>query len=122
MTITHLKGSTIPDGADTKIVRPSDWNAEHVMRSRVSTTAINYTALATDEVIVVTANNVNITLPTAVGCTGQIYQINNSGTGTVTMLTTSSQTINGDASGVVKLARWEQLTVMSTNTNWIVIY
>jgi hypothetical protein len=29
LTIKHTKVSTIPDGADTGLVRPSDWNADH---------------------------------------------------------------------------------------------
>lgn len=29
LTIKHSKVSTIPDGADTSLVRPSDWNADH---------------------------------------------------------------------------------------------
>jgi len=91
------------------------------VRPYVAKTA-DYTLTRGDYVVDVTANSVNITLPTAVGCTGQIYQINNSGTGTLTILTTSSQTINGDASGVVQLAQWEQVTVISDGTNWKVIY
>ena len=31
VTITHTKVSTIPDGTDTTIVRPSDWNATHTL-------------------------------------------------------------------------------------------
>jgi hypothetical protein len=31
VTITHTKVSTIPDGPDTTIVRPSDWNATHTL-------------------------------------------------------------------------------------------
>src|SRR5262245_42538599 len=30
MAVTHQKVSTVPDGADTDVVRPSDWNADHV--------------------------------------------------------------------------------------------
>lgn len=29
LTIKHTKVSAIPDGADTSVVRPSDWNADH---------------------------------------------------------------------------------------------
>ena len=29
ITVTHSKVSTIPDGDDTSVVRPSDWNADH---------------------------------------------------------------------------------------------
>jgi hypothetical protein len=31
VTVTHTKVSTIPDGADTTVVRPSDWNATHTL-------------------------------------------------------------------------------------------
>lgn len=31
LTIKHTKVSTIPDGADTSLVRPSDWNADHAL-------------------------------------------------------------------------------------------
>ena len=29
ITVTHAKVSSVPDGADTSVVRPSDWNATH---------------------------------------------------------------------------------------------
>ena len=29
ITVKHTKVSTIPDGDDTSVVRPSDWNADH---------------------------------------------------------------------------------------------
>ena len=31
ITVTHSKISAIPDGADTSVVRPSDWNATHTL-------------------------------------------------------------------------------------------
>ena len=31
ITVKHSKVSTIPDGADDSVVRPSDWNADHVL-------------------------------------------------------------------------------------------
>ena len=31
ITVKHSKTSTIPDGADTDLVRPSDWNADHTL-------------------------------------------------------------------------------------------
>ena len=31
VTVTHTKVSTIPDGTDTTVVRPSDWNASHTL-------------------------------------------------------------------------------------------
>ena len=46
----------------------------------------------TDYTIEVTANTFTVTLPTAVGITGRIYVITNSGSGVTTVGTTSSQT------------------------------
>ena len=31
ITVKHAKTSTIPDGADTDLVLPSDWNADHTL-------------------------------------------------------------------------------------------
>ena len=31
ISVTHTKVSTIPDGADTDLIRPSDWNSEHTI-------------------------------------------------------------------------------------------
>jgi hypothetical protein len=31
VTVTHTKVSAIPDGTDTTVVRPSDWNASHTL-------------------------------------------------------------------------------------------
>ncbi len=52
----------------------------------------NYTAGASDQTVEFTANSDTLTLPTAVGITGRIYTIVNSGAGTITIATTSSQT------------------------------
>ena len=35
ITVKHSKVSTIPDDADTSLVRPSDWNAEHTLDGTV---------------------------------------------------------------------------------------
>lgn len=31
ITVKHSKTSTIPDGSDTDLIRPSDWNADHTL-------------------------------------------------------------------------------------------
>jgi hypothetical protein len=81
----------------------------------------DYTLLVTDSIVDVTANNVNITLPTAVGYSAKIFHIKNSGTGTVTILTTSGQTVDGAASGTVLLNQYDCITVFSNGANWIII-
>jgi hypothetical protein len=79
----------------------------------------NYTLTTTDYQVECTANSFTITLPTAVGVTGQIYSIKNSGTGTITVATTSSQTIDGNSTQ--PLIQWENLVVMSNGANWIIL-
>ena len=60
------------------------------------------------------------TLPTAASIAGRIYYIFNSGSGTVTVATTSSQTING--SSTVTITQYQGVGVMSNGTNWIKIF
>lgn len=73
-----------------------------------------------DEFVNCTANTFTVTLPTAVGFTKQ-YVIANSGTGVITLATTSSQTISGSASGVLTLVQWDTITLRSDGANWIII-
>lgn len=80
----------------------------------------NYTLTATNYLVNCTANTFTITLPTAVAITGQIFIIKNSGTGIITLATTSSQTIDGVASGIFTLVQWDSITVTSNGANWII--
>ena len=58
-----------------------------------------------------------ITLPTAVGFTGE-YIIKNTSNGLITVDTTSSQTIDGDLT--IQLIEDEVITLRSTNSNWLI--
>lgn len=73
---------------------------------------------ATDHTIDCTANSFTVTLPTAVNIAGREYEIKNSGTGTITLATTSSQTIDASASGAITLLQWDSITVFSDGANW----
>lgn len=81
----------------------------------------NYTLTASDYLVNCTSNTFDITLPTAVGITGRVYVINNSGSGTITLKTTSSQTVDGNASGTLTMAQNKNYTVMSDGANWIIL-
>ena len=76
---------------------------------------------ANDYLVNCTAGTFAITLPTAVGFTGLKFVIKNSGVGIITLITTSSQTIDGNASGVLTLSTNARYTVVSTGANWIII-
>ena len=80
----------------------------------------NYTLTNNDFLIDVTSGTNTQTLPTAASIAGRIYYIFNSGSGTVTVATTSSQTING--SSTVTITQYQGVGVMSNGTNWIKIF
>ena len=61
-----------------------------------------------------------ITLPTAVSNTNQ-YTIKRVGTNTVSIATTSSQTIDGSASPITINTQYSSLTLMSDGSNWNII-
>lgn len=80
-----------------------------------------YTLTTTDHTIEVTSGTHTQTLPTAVGITGREYVITNSGTGVVTISTTSSQTFINVAGTptTLTLNQFQSVTVKSNGVNWI---
>lgn len=78
----------------------------------------NYTLTAADYLINCTTGSFTTTFPTAVGITGRVYVVKNTGAGTITLATTSSQTIDGSAPGSLA-AGPTQIRVMSDGANWI---
>ena len=79
-----------------------------------------YNIATTDYVVECTSGTFTVTLPTAAGVAGKQYTINNSGTGVITIATTSSQLINANLSGTLLLSQWNSLSVTSNGTNWII--
>lgn len=67
-----------------------------------------------------------ITLPaasttaSAAGVTGRIYNIKNTGTGTVTIARSGSDLIDGAAS-IILSSQYQSVTIQSTGTGWIVL-
>lgn len=79
----------------------------------------NYTLTALNHTINCIANSFTITLPTAVGIVGKVYNIKNSGSGIITVDGNSTETIDGDLT--IDLVGSETLTLQSTGANWIII-
>jgi hypothetical protein len=81
----------------------------------------NYTLTSSDRLVNCTANSFTITLPTAVGITGREYIIKNTGVATtITIATTSAQTINGLIPSTYNIvSSLLPLRVMSDGNNWI---
>lgn len=80
----------------------------------------NYTTTAADSVINCTANSFTVTLvASAAGNTGMMQTIKNTGSGTITIATSSSQLIDG--ASTYQLARNESVSLVSTGSGWIII-
>lgn len=83
----------------------------------------SYTATATDNVLTVSAasGSVTITLPNAAGITGRVYTIKRTDSttaNTVTVATTSSQTIDGATTYTGLWAQNTFMQVISDGSNW----
>ena len=78
-----------------------------------------YTVVANDYFINCTANSFTVNLPSASSLVGKVYQIKNSGTGTITVDANGSQTIDGDLTQ--SLAQDESITIISDGSNWYII-
>jgi hypothetical protein len=65
------------------------------------------------------SNTITITLPTAISNTNS-YVIKNVGTGTITINTTLSQTIDGSLTALIKV-QYLSLTLISDGANWNII-
>jgi hypothetical protein len=83
----------------------------------------SYTITTTDYLIDCTANTFTVTLPTAASVSGKIYEITNSGAGTITIATTSSQTFTNVTATPTTLSLAATLAksirVMSNGANWL---
>ena len=66
-----------------------------------------------------TTGSFTVTLPTAVSVVGKQYVLVNSGSGVITVATTSSQTINSSVTQVLNSGN--SITVISNGANWIII-
>ncbi len=88
----------------------------------VRNTAISTSATAFDDVIIVTADNKTITLPTAVGITGKVYTVIQTAafTSGTTIATTGGQNINGSATATLG-AQYKYKAVVSDGANWFII-
>lgn len=78
----------------------------------------NYTVLSSDYTVNCTSA-ITVTLPTAVGAGGKVYNLKNTSSGSVTVNTTSSQLIDGELTQSV--LTMNNMKVQSTGTGWIII-
>ena len=111
---SDMKGISFYDG--------TAWTTTN--NKNVATKTANYTALQSDDVILgdATSGAITITLPTAVGFSGKVFNIKktDSSINSVTIATTSSQTIDGALTAPL-ISQYQSLTLVSNGTNWSVL-
>ena len=104
ITVKHSKVSLIPDGDDTSVVRPSDWNDDHTLTGLGTMAEQNANSVAitggTISGVTIPASNVTGTLQVNQGGTGATTLTGYvKGTGT-TAMTASSTIPNTDITGL----------------------
>lgn len=78
-----------------------------------------YTITSLDYTVNCPSGTFTVTLPTAVGISGRIYVVKNSGIGLITLDGDGSETIDGSATQPISAGN--SLTVQSTNAGWIIL-
>jgi hypothetical protein len=97
----------------------TDWvNLSSIFPSLVQKNA-NYAVTIFDITIECTANSFTITLLSAVGIKGKIFNINNSGNGRITVIVAGGGLINGKTTQYISTN--STMSVQSNNTNYIII-
>ena len=86
----------------------------------ITSSAVDIAVTASHHTILLTATGKTATLPTAIGITGRIYTIKLTASGTGTIATTSSQTIDGSTTFSLGTI-YKYCTVQSDGANWNVI-
>jgi hypothetical protein len=136
ITVKHSKTSTVPDGADTSLVRPSDWNADHTLTGlgtmaeqdasnvaitggSVNGTSLGATTAASAKVTTLDIGS-GLTLATNAGSAGQV--LTSAGAGNVpTWSTNGAGDVVGPASSTDNAVARFDLTTGKLIQNSVVI-
>jgi hypothetical protein len=106
---TGATGATGPQG-------PAGANGGMSRVVSVVSAPVTAGAVANTEYVYLVSGTTTITLPTAVGNTDK-YTITRTGSNTVTVATTSAQTINGSLTATLPITNMS-LDIVSDNANW----
>ena len=122
--IFHIKQLTqaeydviTPDSATFYII--TDAATEGPVIQPIKTVSSDYTILASDYTVYTTAA-LTLTLPSAAGNQGVMYNIKNISTGLVTVSGVSGDTIDGQPSVGIS-TQYQSISLQSTNSDWIIV-
>ena len=111
LTIKHLKVSTLPDGANTDLVRPTDWNADHALTG-VASIAQGGTGAATQSAAL------NALLPTQTGQDGKSLITNAGVPAWGSTINSTSYPATGQATIIHAIPAWvKRLTLSFVGTS-----
>jgi hypothetical protein len=120
MTVAAPSGTGMVIGTSTASTPTSTLQVLGSFATQYTASAVDITITATHSTIDLTVTGKTATLPTAVGISGRIYTIKLTASGTGTVATSSSQTIDGSTTYSLA-SQYKYVTVQSNNANWIVI-
>lgn len=118
-TLVAGTGMTITNTANTVTLTSSGGGGgtSRIVSSISSPT--NAAAVASTDYVYLVSGTTTITMPTAVG-NSNLYTIKRTGTNTVTIATTSAQTIDGSSTATLTV-QYASIDLISDGANWNVI-
>ena len=122
--VTHTSSVTVTAAGGVGVTYSVTAGSVSVNALLISTTAItgNFTLTSTTTVVMANcASACTMTLPTAVGISGEIFNIKIIGAGVVTINTTSAQTIDGSTSIVPNPNKYASIEVISDGSNYEIL-
>lgn len=124
VAVTHAFVSAVPDGGDSSVVQPSDWNDPHVVDETltISNKTTAYTVVAADlgTIINCTSGTFSVTLTAAAtlgtGFNCWIWNTSATYTDAITIDPSGAETIDGKATLILR--RGEGMQIVCDGTNW----
>jgi len=120
VAVTHAFVSAVPDGGDSSVVQPSDWNDPHVVDETltISNKTGAYTVVAGDlgSIINCTSGTFSVSY-TAAATLGSGFHnwVWNSGTGVITIDPNGAETVDGKSTLVLRQGEGVQVVCDGTN-------
>ena len=103
---------------DTKVAEAAEGATE--LTRNIKTVTADYMIVVDDDIVLVNTT-ATITLPTAAGIEGYHFIVKNIHvTGTTTVTTTGSETIDGESTKIITI-QYNSLTFVSNNVNWFIL-
>jgi len=125
-SVTHKPEIRTPISEDMYL--PNHSGVHHNLKTtglvalRLVTKTTTYTALPEDHTILCGPGNetFTVTLPTASAVTGQVLNIKNIGTGTITVDGNGSETIDEGTTAIIN-TQYESISIHSDGSNWHIL-